>query len=62
MGLEYLQRRKLHNLSGRPAPVLHHSDSEGILPWVCMELPVFQFLPVAPGPVVAHHQKESTLS
>ena len=24
MGLEYLHRRRLHNLSGQPVPVLHH--------------------------------------
>jgi len=24
VGLEYLQRRRLHNLPGQPVPVLHH--------------------------------------
>lgn len=40
VGLEYLQRR-LHNISGQPAPVLCHLDSEEVLPCVSMELPVF---------------------
>jgi len=25
-GLEYLQRRRTHNLSGQPVPVLHHEN------------------------------------
>jgi len=39
-GLEYLQRRRLHNPSGQPGPVLHHPQSEEILPHVQTELPV----------------------
>jgi len=31
-GLEYLQRRRIHNLSGQPIPVLHHPLSEQVLP------------------------------
>ena len=27
-GLEYLQRRRLHNLPGQPVPVLHHPQSD----------------------------------
>ena len=45
--LEYLQRRTHHNLSVQPVPVLHHSDSKEVLPCVSMELPVFQFMPIA---------------
>jgi len=32
-GLEYLQRRRLHNLPGQPVPVLRHpqSESSGLL-------------------------------
>jgi len=30
--LEYLQRRRLHNLPGQPLPVLHHPQREEILP------------------------------
>ena len=39
-GLEYLQRRRLHNFPGQPAPVLRHPQSEEILPHVQTELPV----------------------
>jgi len=54
-GLEYLQRRRLHNLPGQPVPVLHHPQREEILPHVQMELPVLRFVPVAPCPVNGHH-------
>ena len=37
MDLEYLQRRRLHNLSGQPAPVLHHPYLKEVLLHVCME-------------------------
>ena len=33
-GLEYLQRRRLHNLPGQPVPVLHHPQREEVLPHV----------------------------
>ena len=55
VGLEYLQKRRLHNLSGHPVPVLCHPQSEEVLPHVQLELPV----PVAPCPVAGHHWKES---
>jgi len=45
---EYLQRRGVHNLCGQPVPVLHHPQSEEVLPHVQMELPMLQFVPVAP--------------
>jgi len=32
VGLEYLQRRRIHNFSGRPVPVFHHPQSEEVLP------------------------------
>jgi len=54
-GLEYLQRRRLHNFSGQPVPVLHHPQSEEVLPHVQMELPMLQFVPIAPCPVAGHH-------
>ena len=47
-GLEYLQRRRLHNLPGQPGPGLRHPQSEEILPHVQTELPVLQFVPIAP--------------
>jgi len=58
-GLEYLQRRRFHNLSGQPVPVLHHPQSEEVLPHVQTDLPLLQFVPVAPCPVAGHHFKES---
>jgi len=39
-GLEYLQRRRLHNLPGQPVLVLCHPQREEILPPVQTELPV----------------------
>jgi len=55
VGLEYLQRRKLHNLPGQPVPVLRHPQHEEVLRHVQTELPVLQFVPVAPCPVTGHH-------
>jgi len=37
-GFEYLQRRRIHNLPGQPVPVLHHPQSEEVLPHVQLEL------------------------
>ena len=54
-GLEYLQRRRLHSLPEQPVPVLCHPQREEVLPHVRMELPVLQFVPVAPCPVAGHH-------
>ena len=54
-GLEYLQRRRLHNLPGQPVPVLRHPQREGVPPHVQTELPVPQFVPIAPCPVTGHH-------
>jgi len=45
-GLDYLQRRRLHNLPGQPVPVLCHLQREEVLPHVQMELPMLQFVPV----------------
>ena len=54
-GLEYLQRRRLNNLPGQPVPGLRHPQREEVLPHVQMELPVLQFVPVAPCPVTGHY-------
>jgi len=54
-GLEYLQRRRIHNPSGQPFPVLHHPQREEVLPHVQLELPVLQFVPIASCPVAGHH-------
>ena len=43
-GLEYLHRRRLHNLPAQPVPGLRHPQSEEVLPHVQMELPVPQFV------------------
>ena len=59
VGLEYLQRRRLHHLPGQPVPMLHHPQREEVLPHVQMELPMLQFVPIAPFPVFGHHWKES---
>ena len=54
-GFEYLQRRRLHNLPGQPVPVPHHPQREEVLPHVQTELPVLQFVPIAPCPVAEHY-------
>jgi len=54
-GLQYLQRRRLHNLPGQPVPVLRHPQRDEVLPHIQMELPVPQFVPIAPCPVAGHH-------
>jgi len=53
VGLEYLQRRRLQNFSGLPG--LHHPQNEEVLPHVQTELPVLQFVPIAPCPVTGHY-------
>ena len=58
-GSEYLQRRRIHNLSAQPVPVLCHPQSKEVLLHVQTELPMLQFVPVAPCPVTGHHWKES---
>ena len=58
VGLEYLQRRRLHNLRGQPVPALCHPQREEVLPHVQLELPMLQFVPIAPCPVARHHWKE----
>jgi len=55
VGLEYLQRRRIHNLPGQPVPVLHHPQRDEVLPQVQLELPRLQFVPIAPCPVTGHH-------
>jgi len=55
VGFEYLPRRRLHKPSGQPVLVLCLSQSKKKIPPVQMELPVLQFVPVAPCPVAEHH-------
>jgi len=54
-GLEYLQRRRLHNLPGQQVPVLRHPQSDEVLSHAYMELPMLQFVPITPCPVTGHH-------
>ena len=54
-GFEYLQRRRLHNLSGQPVPVLSHLQSKEVFSHIERELPEFQFVPIAPCPVTGQH-------
>lgn len=58
MGFKYLQRKRLHSLSGQPVPVLCHPQRTEAFPHSQMELPAFQSVPVAPCPVAEHHCKE----
>ena len=53
-GLEYLQRRRFHNLLGQPVPVLRHPQ-RGVLPQVQTALPMLQFVAIAPCPVAGLH-------
>jgi len=55
VGLECLQRRRIHNLSGQPVPMFNHLQSDEFLPHVQTQLPVLQFVPIAPCPVAGHH-------
>ena len=54
-GLEYLQRRRLHNLPGQPVPVLRHPQTVEVLPHVQL----FLCLSSSPCSVAGHHCKES---
>ena len=54
-GLEYLQRRRLHSHPGQPGPGLRHPQREEDLPHLQLELPLLQFVPIAPCPVTGHH-------
>jgi len=55
VGLEYLQRTRLHHLPGQPVPVLCQPQREEVLPHVQTELPLLQFVPIATCPVAGHH-------
>jgi len=55
VGFEYLQRRRIHILPGQPVTVLHHPQSEEVLPHVQIELPMLLFVSVAACPVTGHH-------
>jgi len=52
--LEYLQGRRLHNLSGETVPVLHHAYHE-VLTYICSEYPMLQSVTVSPCRIIIHH-------
>ena len=54
-GLEYVQKRRLHNLPGQPVPVLRHPQREEVLPHVQMEPLLLQLVPITSCPVAGHH-------
>ena len=53
--LEYLQRRRLHNLPGQPVPVLRHPHREEVLTHIRAKLPMLQLMSVSPRPVSTYH-------
>ena len=55
---EYLQGWRIHNLPRQPVPVLDHPHSDKVFPHVQREPPMFQFVPIASGPVTGHHRAE----
>ena len=55
VGLECLQRRRLHNLSGQPIPVLCHPYCEEVLTHICAELPMVQFVAISPCPITMRY-------
>lgn len=54
MAFQYLWGWRLHDSSGQPVPVLSHPHSEKAFPYAEKETPVFQFVPIASGPVTGH--------
>ena len=50
-GLEYLQRRTMHNPPGQPVPVLHHPHCEEVPLHIGAELLMLQFMAISPHPV-----------
>jgi len=55
---KHLQRKRLRHLSRHTVPVLGQHHREAIFSHVQMELPLFQFEPVASRSVARHHQKQ----
>ena len=58
MAFEYLQGWRLHNLPGQAVAVLGHPHRRTVFSDVHREPPVFQFVPIAFGPVTGHQWKE----
>ena len=55
VSLQYLDRRRLHNLSGKPVSVLCHSYHKEVFPHVIVELLTFKFWAITPCPNTTHH-------
>ena len=55
VGLVESPSLEIFNFPGQPVPGLHHPQREEVLPHVQMELPLLQFVPIAPCPVTGHH-------
>lgn len=56
-GLEYLQRRRLHNLSGHPGPALCHPESKEAFPRIQTELLCFSWCPLPLVPSLGTSEK-----
>lgn len=52
---EYLQEKRIHNLSGKPVPALNHPHSKEVSPHIHSGLPLFQLIPFASHPITEHH-------
>ena len=58
VGLEYLQRRRIHSPWGQPVPVLRHPYCEEVPSHIGAELPMLQFMVISPCPVPTDCWKE----
>lgn len=56
-GFEYIQRWRLHNLSGQPVQVFSHPYSKRVFPDVQMTFLVFLLFSIASGPFPRHHKR-----
>jgi len=59
-GLEYLHRRRLHNLSGQTVSVLCHPYRKEVL-HVITEFPRFKFQAITPCPLATHHSEKKKI-
>jgi len=55
VGLEHIQRRRLHNLFGQPIPVLCQPHCGEVPLHIGTELSILQFMAVSPCPVPTDH-------
>ena len=59
-GLEHLQGRGIHNLSGQPAPAPHHSPCKELPPNIQPKSSLFQLKTIPPSPAVIYPFKDFT--